>query len=200
MGKEGEAYISVKDSVKKLDKIFNPPPRFAFGGCYHNTKHAPNTRLPTHSSFAVALTEHVRQRNSITKHINNTKAKNFEVLNLLSTLTPSQQNQADKASTLKKITHQGNVHLTEMGYKLLAGKIVEVAKELKDRQIKHHQQSQPEDPLSGREIISWGGFYTTVGCCKKSELKAPGKRASGLLRIGGKCPSELAHCTCHRSA
>ena len=126
MGKGGEAYISVKDSVKKLDKIFIPPPRFAFGGCYDNTKHAPNTRLPTHSSFAVALTEHVRQRNSITKHINNTN------LNLLSTLTPSQQNQADKASTLKKITHQGNVHLTEMGYKLLAGKIVEVAKELKD--------------------------------------------------------------------
>ena len=92
------------------------------------------------------------------------------------------------------------MHLTDTGYKLLVGKIIEVAKELKDRQIKHHQQSQPEDLLSGREIISWGGFYTIVRCCKKSELKAPGKRASGLLRIGGKCPSELAHCTCHRSA
>ena len=63
------------------------------------------------------------------------------------------------------------MHLTDTGYKLLVGKIVEVAKELKDRQIKQHQQP-PADPLSGREIISWGGFYITVGCGRKSELKA----------------------------
>ena len=68
------------------------------------------------------------------------------------------------------------MHLTEMGYKLLVGKIVEVAKEMKDRQIKYHQQSQPEDSLSGRKIISWGGFYTTIGCGKKSELKATVKK------------------------
>ena len=49
------------------------------------------------------------------------------------------------------------MHLTDTGYKLLVGKIVEVAKELKDRQIKQHQQP-PADPLSGREIILWGGF------------------------------------------
>ena len=67
------------------------------------------------------------------------------------------------------------MHLTETGYKLLAGKIVEVAKELKDRQPKHQHQ-YPVDPLSGREIISWGGFYITVGCGKKSVLKAPVKK------------------------
>ena len=65
------------------------------------------------------------------------------------------------------------MHLTEMGYKLLVGKIVEVAKEMKDRQGKYHQ---PEDSLSGRKIISWGGFYTTIGCGKKSELKATVKK------------------------
>ena len=62
-----------------------------------------------------------------------------------------------------------------MGYKLLVGKIVEVAKEPKDRQPKQHQQS-PADPLNGREIILWGGFYITVSCGKKSELKALVKR------------------------
>ena len=66
----------VLDAVKNLDKIFIPPvPRFAFRGCCENITHSPNTHTPTHSSFA--LTEHVRQRNSITKHINDTKAKNF---------------------------------------------------------------------------------------------------------------------------
>ena len=67
------------------------------------------------------------------------------------------------------------MHLTESGYKLLAGKIVEVAEELKDRQPKHQHQSLV-DPLSGREIILWGGFYITVGCRKKSVLKAPMKK------------------------
>ena len=67
------------------------------------------------------------------------------------------------------------MHLTESGYKLLAGKIVEVAKELKDRQLKLQQQP-PADPLAGRVIISWGGFYITVGCGRKSELKAPVKK------------------------
>ena len=114
--------------------------------------HAPNTRTPSHSSFA--LTEHVRQRNSITKHINDTKSKNFKVINLLGTLAPAQQNQSDRTTALKKITHWDNVHLTESGYKLLAGKIFEVAKELKYRQLQQHQQP-PADPLSGREIILW---------------------------------------------
>ena len=135
--------------------------------------HAPNTRTPSHSSFA--LTEHVRQRNSITKHINDTKSKNFKVINLLGTLAPAQQNQSDRTTALKKITHWDNVHLTESGYKLLAGKIVEVSKELKDWQLKSRQQP-PADPLVGREIISWGGFYITVGCGRKSELKAPMKK------------------------
>ena len=67
------------------------------------------------------------------------------------------------------------MHLTESGYKLLAGKIVKVAKELKDRQLKPQQQP-PADPLAGRVIISWGGFYITVGCGRKSELKAPVKK------------------------
>ena len=31
-------------------------------------------------------------------------------------------------------------------------------------------------PLNGREIILWGGFYITVSCGKKSELKALVKR------------------------
>ena len=164
----------VLDPVKKLDKIFIPPvPRFAFGGCCENITHSPNTRTPTHSSFA--LTEHVRQCNCITKHINDTKTENFKVIDILSALTPSQHHIADKASALKKITHRDNVHLTESGYKLLAGKIVEVAEELKDRQPKHQHQSMV-DPLSGREIILWGGFYITVGCRKKSVLKAPVKK------------------------
>ena len=122
----------VLDSVKNLDITFIPPvPRFTFGGCCENTTHAPNTRIPLHSSFA--LTEHVRQRNSITKHITDTKTKNFKVIDLLGALTPAKNNQADRATALRKITHRDNVHLTESGYKLLAGKIVEVAKELKDR-------------------------------------------------------------------
>ena len=164
----------VLDTVKTLDIIFIPPvPRFAFGGCCENTMHAPNTCSSSHSTFA--LTEHVRQRNTITKHLINTKTKNFKVIDLLGTLTPAQHNQSDRAAALKKITHRDNVHLTESGYKLLAGKIVEVSKELKDRQLKLRQQP-PADPLVGREIISWGGFYITVGCGRKSELKAPMKK------------------------
>ena len=69
------------------------------------------------------------------------------------------------------------MHLTESGYKLLSGKIVEVSKELKERHLKPQQQP-PVDPLAGREIISWGGFYITVRCGRKSELKAPVKRAT----------------------
>ena len=64
---------------------------------------------------------------------------------------------------------------TKSGFKLLAGKIVEVSKELKVRQLKLRQQP-PADPLVGIEIISWGGFYITVGCGRKSELKAPMKK------------------------
>ena len=164
----------VLDTVKNLDIIFIPPvPRFAFGGCCENTVHAPNTRSSSHSTFA--LTEHVRQRNSITKHLIDTKTKNFKVIDLLGTLRPAQHNPLERALALKKITHWDNVHQTESGYKLLAGKIVEVFKELKDRQLKQHQQP-PADPLSGREIISWGGFYITVGCGRKTELKAPMKK------------------------
>ena len=82
----------VLDSVKNLDKIFIPPmPWFAFGGCCealrtHQT-HVARTKHTSHSFFA--LTEHVRQCNSITKHINDTKTKNFKVIDLLGTLTPS---------------------------------------------------------------------------------------------------------------
>ena len=94
---------------------------------------------------------------------------------LLGTLTPAQNNQSDRAGALKKITHRDNLHLTESGYKLLAGKTVEVSKELKDRQLKLRQQP-PADPPGGREIISWGGFYITVGCGRKTELKAPMKK------------------------
>ena len=35
------------------------------------------------------------------------------------------------------------MHLTETGYELLAGKIIEVAKELKDRKPKHQASSVP---------------------------------------------------------
>ena len=96
---------------------------------------------------------------------------------------------------LKKITHRDNVHLTESGYKLLAGKIVKVSKELKDRHLKPQQQP-PVDPLTGMEIISWGGFYITVGCRRKLELKAPVKK--GLL-IGGTASAKLALRTCLRT-
>ena len=66
-----------------------------------------------------------------------------------------------------------NVHLSEKGYALL----IESAKELKSRQTSpsgHPQQK--EDPLSGRELQTWGGFFVTVGCGKHSVFKAPLKK------------------------
>ena len=86
---------------------------------------------------------------------------------------PDRLIQYDLFFCLLKFSPRDNVHLTEMGYKVLTGKIVQVAKELKERQAKHQQ---PDDPLSGREIISWCSFYTTIGCGKRSELKAPVKK------------------------
>ena len=167
---------SVLDSVKSNDKIFLPPiPRFAFGGCCENTSHAPNTSLPTHSTFA--LTEHIRQRNCITKNITAANTKSFKVLDILGTLAPAQHNVPDKAVALKKLTLRDNVHLSEKGYALLAEKIIELAKELKSRQTSpsgHPQQK--EDPLSGRELQTWGGFFVTVGCGRRSVFKAPVKK------------------------
>ena len=78
---------------------------------------------------------------------------------------------------LKKLTLRDNVHLSEKGYSLLAEKIIESAKELKSRQKSpsgHPQQK--EDPLSGRDLQTWGGFFVTVGCGRLSVFKAPVKK------------------------
>ena len=76
-----------------------------------------------------------------------------------------------------KLVNVHNVHLSEKGYALLAEKIIEAAKELKSHQTtpSGHPQ-QKEDPLSGRELQIWGGFFVTVGCGRRSVFKAPVKK------------------------
>ena len=87
----------------------------------------------------------------------------------------------DKAAALKKLTLRDNVHLSEKGYALLAEKIIKAAKELKSRQTtpSGHPQ-QKEDPLSERELQTWGGFFVTVGCGRRSVFKAQGKKGPSL--------------------
>ena len=74
------------------------------------------------------------------------------------------------------MTLRDNVHLSEKGYALLPESIIESAKELKLRQLTSSGQPQQEDPLNGRELQTWGGFFITIGCGRHSSCKAPMKR------------------------
>ena len=56
----------VLDFLKDTKKMFIPPiPRFVFGGCFATKHHAPNMTSPDHP--VKMLTEHIRQRHTITK-------------------------------------------------------------------------------------------------------------------------------------
>ena len=103
-----------------------------FGGCCVITTRAPNTRSSSHSTLALA--EHTRQRNTITKALYAKGVKKCKVMDALSTLTPTQQKYrySDKATALHKLTHRDNKHLLEKGYSMLTERIVADSKAMKE--------------------------------------------------------------------
>ena len=108
----------------------------------------------------------------------------MDVLIVLGTLTPTQQKISDKATALHKLTHRNNVHILEKGYAMLAERIIADGKAMKEgKTAADATQQQPEISNNGREMALWGGFFTTVGCGKKSAYKVPAKKGTVPTRI-----------------
>ena len=93
-----------------------------FGGCCATKHHAPNTTAPDHP--VKMLTEHIRQRHTITKVLVNSKASHFRVTDVLGIFTATHDSLTKKARKIRTFMHNDNVHLTQGGYRLLAEEIV----------------------------------------------------------------------------
>ena len=114
--------VQVLDFLKDIKKVFIPPiPRFVFGGCCASKHHAPNTSAPDHP--LKMITEHIRQRHTITKALVDSKATHFRVTDVLGIFAATHDSLTEKTRKLRTFTHKDNVHLTPAGYKLLAEEI-----------------------------------------------------------------------------
>ena len=149
--------ISVLESVcKNRGKIFIPPiPRFVFGSCCTDTAHGSNTNTETHSAHAI--TEHIRQRHTIIKSLNSTGITNHKVLDIMHCIREGPDNDDNRLTSLKKVTHKDNVHLSTAGYAKIAAGILDAAQQLSAR------PKMPGGPPRGMEISGWHGFTTTTG-------------------------------------
>ena len=95
--------VQVLDFLKDIKKVFIPPiPRFVFGGCCASKHHAPNTSEPNH--LVKMITEHIRQRHTITKALVNSKATHFRVTDVLSICAATHE------SLIKKNTQVTHLH------------------------------------------------------------------------------------------
>ena len=141
---------------------------------------AHNTAHPSHSTTAVS--EHIRQRNTIIKKLHDAKTQNLKVLDVLSCFSNTSSSIPEKCDDLKKVTHRDNVHLTERGYELLTENIVKEAKVLMEPQSPRGKKPELHNVNIGQEIRSWGGFFCTVGFGKTARATNKMQRGGGAHR------------------
>ena len=117
------------------------------------------------------LTEHIRQRHTITKTLVDMKITTFRVTNVLGIFASSHETLTDKAQKLRTFTHKDNVHLTPSGYKLLADELLLDCNTVAARQHFVIKQSKATTILPSEEK-SWRGFRTTRGVGRTSPQTA----------------------------
>ena len=151
----------VLDFLKDTKKVFIPPiPRFVFGGCCATKHHAPNTSSPDHP--AKMLTEHIRQRHTITKALVDSKASHFRVTDVLGIFAATHDSLTEKARKICTFTHKDNVHLMPAGYRLLAEEIVLDCNIISSKQQSTAKQLRTTIAPPSEEKM-WRGFRTTRG-------------------------------------
>ena len=90
------AFRQVLDFLNDTKKVFIPPiPRFMFRGCCATKHHAQNMSAPDHP--VKMLTEHIRQRHTITKALVHSKASHFRVTDVLGIFTATHDSLTKKA-------------------------------------------------------------------------------------------------------
>ena len=162
----------VLEILKDVKKVFVPPiPRFVFGGCCATKHHAPNTASPDHP--ATMITEHIRQRHTITKALIDSKTSHFRVTDVLSIYSSTHDTITDKARKFRTFSHKDNVHLTPAGYKLLAEELVMDCNIISAKQNSaKHAEPKPTPPC---EEKMWRGFRTTRGVGRTSSAPQRGR-------------------------
>jgi uncharacterized membrane protein YgcG len=188
----------VKDSLRKLKPIIDklgaclhviipPLPRYLFNGCCQRSDHCTNTN--TENFAQNTLQEHIRIRNTMKSHItstvHHTAKKNFRILDLLNSLTPTTTSTNHKPTALKPLYAKDNVHLTHTGYTLIAKAAVAEAEGMKTWRAK--EESRPSG--SGRPINYWRGFVLHEGVGSISTLQWPAPVNQGSQNsqpMGGK--------------
>ena len=163
----------VLELMKDVKKVFVPPiPRFVFGGCCATKHHAPNTASPDHP--AKMLTEHIRQRHTITKALIDSKTAHFQVTDVLSIFSSTHDSITDKARKFRTFSHKDNVHLTPAGYRLLAEEIVLDCNTISAKQQATAKQAEFKPPPPCEEK-TWWGFRTTRGIGRTSAVPQRGR-------------------------
>ena len=100
VGNLGGLFSSINEHLKI---VLPAIPRYVFESCCKDTTHAHNTALPTHSTMAVS--EHIRQRNTIIKKLHNAKTLKHKVLDVLSCFSSTSSSIPEKCNDLKRVTH-----------------------------------------------------------------------------------------------
>ena len=163
----------VLELMKDVKKVFIPPiPRFVFGGCCDTKHHAPNTASPEHP--AKMLSEHIRQRHTITKAFIDSKTAHFRVTDVLSIFSSTHDSITDKARKFRTFSHKDNVHLTPAGYRLLAEEIVLDCNTISAKQQINAKQAASKPPPPSEEKV-WQGFRTTRGVGRTSAVPQRGR-------------------------
>ena len=147
-------------------------PRYVFGGCCATKHHAPNTTAPDHP--VKMLTEHIRQRHTITKVLVNSKASHFRVTDVLGIFTATHDSLTKKARKIRTFMHKYNVHLMPAGYRLLAEEIAVNCNIISSKQQSSAKQLRtPTAPPSEEKM--WRGFRTTRGVGRTSAVPQRGR-------------------------
>ena len=163
----------ILDFLKDTKKVFIPHvPGYVFGGCCATKHHAPNTTAPDHP--VKMLTEHIRQRHTITKALVDSKASHFRVTDVLGIFTATHDSLTEKARKICTYMHKDNVHLTPAGYRLLAEEIVLDCNIISSKQQSSAKQLRtPNAPPSEEKM--WRGFRTTRGVGRTSAVLQQGR-------------------------
>ena len=165
--------VQVLDLLKDIKKVFIPPiPWFVFGGCCATKHHAPNTSAPDH--LVKMITEHIRQRHTITKALVDSKATHFRVTDVLGIFAATHDSLTEKTRKLRTFMHKDNVHLTPAGYKLLAEEILLDCNIISSKQQNTAKQLRTAIPPPSEEKM-WRGFKTTRGFGRTSAVPQRGR-------------------------
>ena len=120
------------------------------------------------------LTEHIRQRHTITKALVNSKASHFRVTDILGIFTSTHDSLTEKVRKIRTFMHKDNVHLMPAGYKLLADEIVLDCNIISSKQQSTAKQLRTPTAPSSEEKM-WRDFRTTRGLGRTSAVSQRGR-------------------------